>query len=346
MGHVMRSAVLAAHLQDQGHQVTFVSHDGGLRYLQKHARRWPTIGIVGMGSKITNNVVSPLGTFISNACKLAAGAQHNMLANMSFVTQFPDVVITDFEPATARYAMFMGKPLIAVDNIHFLNHCQHRPEMIQSRDYSAASFMYTICENLIPFAHRYLITTFAAAPLLRSTTSLHLPILRAEILAAKETAATGEHIVAYFNDKADHASLASMLQTVNVPVLLYGKSTQKKRQTDGNITFCPFSDADFIRDVAAARGVIGGSGFTFMTEAIFLGKPMLAVPYGMQFEQILNANYLSALGYGERCDRLTLLALQSFMKNVPRYADKLREFRHDGNHDLFDSVDRALREVA
>jgi uncharacterized protein (TIGR00661 family) len=298
-----------------------------------------------MHSKITRNVVSPFGTLVANALRQSKGVWGNMLASMEMVTKLPDVVITDFEPTTAHYALTMSKPLIAVDNVHFLNHCTHPASLINS-DYSAAAFMYEVCENLIPTARRYLVTTFAQAPVLRPTTTLHLPILREEILSAKDSASCGEHVVAYFNDKADHAMLARVFQKASAPIFLYGKASQKHRKQEGNVTFCPFSDEAFIQDVASSRAVIGGSGFTFMTEAIFLGKPMFALPYEMQFEQILNANYLEALGYGERCRHMTPESLRSFLDNVPRYTEKLQEFRHDGNADLFASVERALQEVA
>lgn len=343
MGHAMRSAVLARHLQSRGHELTFVSHDGALSYLRRKTS-FPTIGVVGMNSHISRNRVSPLGTLLKNVVDLYDGGPANMLSTMAMVTQMPDVVITDFEPTTAHYALAMRKPLIAVDNVHFLNHCDHPPELINS-DYSAARLMYEVCETLIPSAHRYLVTSFARATVLRPLTSLHLPILRENILEAKAHVGTGTHIVAYFNSKADHATLASVFKASPIPVRLYGKDTQRRETKDGNLTFCPFSDEAFIRDVATSCAVVGGSGFTFMTEAIFFGKPMLALPYEMQFEQILNANYLAALGYGERCHLLTEQTLRKFLDNVPVYAEKLKEFRHDGNRDLFASVDRALTEV-
>jgi uncharacterized protein (TIGR00661 family) len=344
MGHAMRSAVLARHLQSAGHELTFVSHDGALSYLRKKTD-FPTIGVVGMNSHITRNRVSPLGTLLTNIVTLYDGAPANMLSTIEMAAKMPDVVITDFEPTTAHYALAMRKPLIAVDNVHFLNHCKHSPELING-DYSAARLMYEVCETLIPSAHRYLVTTFAGAPVCRPLTSLHLPILREKILEAKTGVSEGSHIVAYFNSKADHRELAAVFRNSEIPVRLYGKDSQKREQTDGNLTLCPFSDESFIQDVATSFAVIGGSGFTFMTEAIFFGKPMFALPYEMQFEQILNANYLAALGYGERCRQLTNDTLRTFLDNVPTYAEKLKGFRHDGNQGLFESVDRALKEVA
>jgi UDP:flavonoid glycosyltransferase YjiC (YdhE family) len=76
-----------------------------------------------------------------------------------------------------------------------------------------------------------------------------------------------------------------------------------------------------------------------MTEAIHLGKPMLAMPFDGQAEQILNANYLVRLGWGERCAQLTADALRSFLGRAPAYAERLKTFVHDGNAELFRSID-------
>jgi uncharacterized protein (TIGR00661 family) len=61
---------------------------------------------------------------------------------------------------------------------------------------------------------------------------------------------------------------------------------------EGNLRYQPFGEATFIDDLASCRAVIAGGGFTLMGEAVYLHKPMLAVPVGRQFEQVLNARYL------------------------------------------------------
>jgi len=341
MGHAMRSDVVAKHLQALGHSITFASSGPALRYLK---RRWPAFPVMGLGAIIKNNQVRPEATLLMNSLKSLVAAPLNFLALLNAtLTVHADVVISDFEPWSARYAHLTGKPLIAIDNIHFMNRCTH-PTDVLVHDRAAAALMYPIVDNLVPCARRYLVTTFAYAPVCRDQTSLHLPILRPEILRSRGALQSG-HVVTYFNAKADHARLIDVLHQVGVPCRAYGMHGLTQPIRSRNVTLCPFSDAAFIADVASAQAVIAGAGFTLMTEAIYLGKPMLAVPFAGQFEQILNANYLARLGYGERSAELTAAELRNFLWKLPMYRARLSTFRHDGNRELLHSVRQALAEV-
>jgi uncharacterized protein (TIGR00661 family) len=254
------------------------------------------------------------------------------------------MVITDFDPWTARYAWLTGLPLLAVDNIHFMNRCSHPRELIVG-DLQAAALMYPVVDQVVPNAGHYMVTTFVAAPPCKPATTLHLPILRPEVLAAKRPESRNL-LVAYFNDKADHNALAAAFSGAGLPVRLYGEKGRTTTTSNGAVTRCPFSDAAFIADMAHCTAVVGGAGFTFMTEAIYLGKPVLAVPFGGHFEQILNANYLELLGYGERGCDLSADRIRSFLSRVPGYAANLRGFVHDGNAELLTSVEQALGAMA
>jgi len=340
----MRSLVVARHLRDQGHYVELASSGPAFDYLQA---RWPwkLTKIGGLSAVIVDNKVCPVSTLEANVKKLRRNAATNLLASFGVaIAVHPNVVITDFDPWSSSYATLMGLPLVAVDNVLFMTRCAHPPELLEE-DWLAWDLMYPIVDSVVPFANRYLVTTFVAAPISRERTTLHLPILRDEILQAKG-AATKSQVVAYFNDKADHATVVDVLKQVDVPFRVYGRRSVTREVVDRNVTWCPFSERGIISDMATSIAVIGGSGFTLMTEAIYLGKPMLAMPFGYQGEQILNALYLAWLGYGERCKRLTPDALRSFLDRTPEYAERLRSFVHDGNRELLASVDEAIREAA
>jgi uncharacterized protein (TIGR00661 family) len=343
MGHAMRSAVVARHLENVGHRVNFASSGSALNYLSK---MWPgqVTRVAGLTTVVHKNGIAPEATVAVNALAQVFALPLHALSFLSVSYDRPDVVVSDFDPWTARYAWLTGTPLVAVDNVHFMNRCDHPAEAVLS-DLNAAALMFPTVENMVPGASEYLVTTFVNAPVRKSRTSLHLPILRPEVLAAKCATDNG-HIVAYFNDRSDHEARTAALSQVGVPVRLYGQKGRTTETTYGNLTLCPFSDASFIADMANCRAVIGGAGFTFMTEAIYLGKPMLALPFRGQFEQILNANYLQLLGYGERCCALTGDAVRSFLGRVPFYADRLRSFVHDGNSELLTSVVRAIHMAA
>ena len=71
-----------------------------------------------------------------------------------------------------------------------------------------------------------------------------------------------------------------------------------RRQRDGNLLYRPFANEAFIDDLRTSRGVVASAGYSLMSEAVYLRKPMLALPLAGQFEQEMNARYLASLGYG------------------------------------------------
>ena len=105
--------------------------------------------------------------------------------------------------------------------------------------------------------------------------------------------------------------------------------------------------AGFVDDLASSRGVIAGGGFTLMGEAVYLHKPMLAVPLQHQFEQVMNARYLEQLGFGRMAKSLTDPAVvRDFVAAIPGCEEKLAGYRQEGNQLLFHKVDELLDRAA
>ena len=105
----------------------------------------------------------------------------------------------------------------------------------------------------------------------------------------------------------------------------------------------PFSEDGFIDDLASSRAVIAGGGFTLMGEAVYLRKPMLAVPMRRQFEQVMNAMYLEEVGYGQYAKTLDDPAtVKRFLEAVPSCEEKLGGYSQNGNQMLFNALDQAL----
>jgi uncharacterized protein (TIGR00661 family) len=59
---------------------------------------------------------------------------------------------------------------------------------------------------------------------------------------------------------------------------------------------------EFVHDLARCACVVSTAGHQLISEACFLGKPMLAIPEPGQYEQYINAFYLEKVGGGRRCD--------------------------------------------
>jgi uncharacterized protein (TIGR00661 family) len=165
--------------------------------------------------------------------------------------------------------------------------------------------------------------------------------VRPEILAAK--AEKGEHLLVYQTAEGND-SLVETLKKTGIPCRMYGmRRDLKEDQAEGNLLFRPFSEAGFITDLATSRGVIAGGGFTLMGEAVYLHKPMLSVPIGGQFEQVLNGRYLARENFGAMAANLDdPKTVFSFVESLPRYEESLAAYQQDGNKLLLQALDGIL----
>lgn len=114
---------------------------------------------------------------------------------------------------------------------------------------------------------------------------------------------------------------------------------------EGTLTFRPFSNDGFVEDLRTCRGVVASAGFSLMSEAVYLHKPMLAIPLAGQFEQIMNARYLERLGFGVAADSIDEAALERFLEREERHAEALAEYSQDGNVETLETVEQALAEL-
>lgn len=342
MGHATRSDVIARHLVARGHQIQFTCSKGrAFDYLQS---RWGPNSVTmvpGYRLVIENNRVLLTRTLLSNtATHIVVSVAHVFSA---FTVSAPDIVIDDFCAWTARYAKYMHKPLIAIDNIHLITRCRHSPDWIEAhRDEAAAAMLTT--QLMVPEARFYFILAFTrGAPVIQPLTGLHMPVVRDSILTQPRS--DEGHLVVYFNDRADWPSILNALSRSGWPVHVYGCQRVRERSVTGNVTLCPLSEAEFARDLASCHAVVSGAGFSFLSEALALKKPLLAVPYAGSFEQILNGRYLEQEGFGAWSPSLTDDSLQRFLGRLEPIRQRLEAFPYQGNQELLSNLDRLLETI-
>ncbi len=343
MGHAMRSRVVLEHLVAAGHEVEIMVSNRAADYL---GQRFAGVNkIHGLHMISDENRIRRGKTLWSNILKGATGVPRNISAYFELVERFePEVVISDFESWTYLYGKNHRLPVISIDNMQIINRCEH-PEEVLRGERANYAFTKTFVKSKLPFCDHYLITTFFHPEVDKKNTSLHPPILRPEILAAKPS--PGEHLLVY-QTKAGYEALMTALQKSGVECRIYGMRRDiASEEIEGNLRFRPFSEDGFIEDLATARAVVAGSGFTLMGEAVYLRKPMLAIPLEGQFEQLLNARYLEHEGYGQAAgETIDENALSQFLGEVPRYQEALAGYSQDGNRDLLDAVDHHLDKAA
>ena len=343
MGHAIRSRVILKHLFAQGHEVTVMASGRAVDFLQKH---FPDVRrIHGLHIIYDENEVKLGRTLWSNVLHGVAAVPKQIAAYFDLIDEFrPEGVVSDFESWTYWYAKTHGLPIISIDNMQVLNRCKHPRDVIRGYDIDfelARAFV----KSKLPFCDHYLVISFFLPPLARKKTTLVPPILRDEILQAKRT--RGDHVLVYQTAEGNDG-LAQTLQAAGVECRVYGmRRTIKEEQVEGNLRYRPFSESAFVDDLTSAKAVIAGGGFTLMGECVYLHKPVLSVPVGGQFEQVLNARWLERLGYGQFAPSLEdPTVIHHFLKNLPKHEDSLATYAQDGNTAVFNAVNERLDAMA
>jgi uncharacterized protein (TIGR00661 family) len=338
LGHATRSRVVAGHLIDQGHEVKMAASGRALPYLQEQL---PDVQeIWGTSFGLEQGQVNTWKTFTSNVRGGMRGVPEDWRHGERIVKSFgPDLVISDFEGFTYTLAKLRRLPAISIDNIQMVDRCYHDADILRGvrGDYMEAR---AFVGSKLPRADRYLITTFFRPPTRKRRTELVPSILRQEIVDARPE--PGEHLLVYgrIGEEAMKA-----LGATGVPCLVYGARDGLTADVqEGNLTYRPFANEVFVDDLRTCRGVVASAGYSLMSEAVYLRKPMLGVPLAGQFEQEMNARYLQRLGYGVAARALDASALERFLEGEPTFAEALADYRQNGNEETLATVDRVIEE--
>ena len=330
-GHSSRAYEILTHLIKQGHLVKVASYDRGYRNLKD---RFDVIEISGLSIVSQDNKISTIRTLLENLKALPDGIKSFHSLRSQLFKQFkPDCVITDFEPMTAYLANYYHIPLVSLDNQHRMRYMEYeRPEEL-SKD---ALVTESVIRAMIPKPDISLITTFHFGQVKNEHSFLFPPILRERIL--KLTPSEGRHILVYATAGFD--SLISLLSKFRrEKFLIYGYDQNVE---EGNLHFRPFSQTDFLHDLASSKAVIATAGFTLITEALYLAKPYFALPMEGQFEQALNALMLDQLGFGKSSFDLHSDQIAAFIYRIPDYKKNLKNYPHEGNQKIKEFLDKLL----
>ncbi len=342
MGHAIRSRVILDHLVAVGHDVEIMASSRAADFLS--SRYSGVHRIHGMHIIVEKNRVRKDHTLWSNILDGRAAIPKQIKSYFELVEHFmPEVVISDFESWTYLYAKLHHIPVLSIDNMQIINRCSHRDAILkdESKNFKLTK---TFIKAKLPRCDHYFITTFFYPEIRKKRTSLHPCILRDEILKAKIK--RGDHLLIYQTSEGHEALVNALLQT-GLECRIYGmKRNIDADHVEGNLCYRPFSENRFIEDLASARAVIAGGGFTTMGECVYLHKPLLAIPISGQFEQALNARYLDSEGYGRWAEEITEDVLSEFIKDIPKCEERLASYSQDGNKDILLAIDEQLDKTA
>lgn len=335
MGHATRSSVVIRHLLKQ-HNVIAVSSARAFTFLND---LFPgkVYEIKGFHFAYKNAVVSTFGTFKLNAKAAPKNLAYNLKRYNEIEKKFkPDLVITDFESSAYYYAKYRNIPVISIDNMQIMNR-RKLAITIPKEEKNNYSLAKNIVKVKVPSCNHYLITSFFAAEIEKKNTSIVPPIIRDEIIQVSTS--IKNHILVYQSSSAQNTMVDVLKQLPNEHFIVYGFN---KDEELGNITFKKFSQTGFINDLASCKAVISNGGFSLISEAVYLHKPVYSFPVKNQFEQFMNAAYIEQLGYGRHFESIQIDSLKSFLYDLETFRKTISSYEQKGNEILFEELEMLI----
>lgn len=328
-GHSSRAREIMNYLESNGHIIKAVSYGRGYGNLAPH---FDVEKIHGLHFAYKNNEVRYLETAFSN---LLSGRR--MAGSIERVSNLadefgPNIVFSDFEPVSCIVANIKKLPLISIDNQHRLNNTR----IEYPKKYKKEALAAIAVTNLMIFGSKAcLVTDFARPQVTSKKTFLFPPILRREVLEAETS--EGDYILVYLTSQ--FSRLIEIFRGIRKKFVIYGFNRDEE---EGNLVFKKAGQDNFLKDLAGCQGVVANAGFTLITEALYLGKPYLALPVGGQFEQVFNAYTLEKLGYGKYWDELDKERIESFLFNLGFYRENLASYHKEDNSKIFQKIDELI----
>jgi uncharacterized protein (TIGR00661 family) len=340
LGHATRSKVVISHLLAHGHQVQVVSSS---RAYQMLAAAFPgrVHEIRGFHLAYRGLAVSRVRTAILTLRTAPDDLRINFAKYRELLAGFrPELIISDFESFSYLFAKTRRLPIISIDNMQIISRAKLNVAVppAERGNYELAK---SIVRAKLPRSRHYFVTTFFDLPLSRPNTTLVPPIIRPEILAALPT--RGRHVLVYQSATTQQNLVPLLQQLPDQEFRVYGFN---KEEDHGNVQLRAFSEAGFITDLASCRAVVTNGGFSLISEAVFLHKPICAIPIPAQFEQWLNAAQVEKMGYGRHFAAITPDGLRAFLDGVAAFETALAGYQQQGNEALFAQLDAALGLVA
>jgi uncharacterized protein (TIGR00661 family) len=253
----------------------------------------------------------------------------------------PALAITDFEPLLPRAAERCDIPYLSLDHQHFL----------LTQDLSGLPWQLRWKAWLvglpIPLFYRRqrrtIVSSFYAPPLKRGCRGIVQTgvLLRPEILAARPV--VGRHLLVYLR-RFVRPDLIRALQQCGREVRIYGLGL---RPPEGNLRYCEVDEQNFLNDLVSCDAVISNAGNQLVGEALFLRKPLLALPETGNFEQAINAHFVRQVGAGDWVDfdRVQEADLREFLQRVPAFRQSIRPENVAGNETVLALIREELAAV-
>ncbi|MGZ8136205.1 MAG: MJ1255/VC2487 family glycosyltransferase [Methylococcaceae bacterium] len=323
-GHITRARVMAKELYAAGVDVTY-------QFTGRQADKYFDMEIFGDYQTRTGLTFSTNNGQVSYL-KTALTAKPISFIKDTKALDFSgyDLVISDFEPVTAWAAKLKKRKVLGIGHQYAFN---HKIPKAGSDPLAKQIMKYFAPADVSVGVHWHHFGQPILPPIIET------PETPRRIIKNK--------IIVYLPFENQHEVIKLLSPFENFQFHIYAPEVVLSKFE--HITCNPLSLVGFQKDLYDCGGIITNAGFELASEALQLGKKILAKPLHAQMEQISNAAALHELGYGHIMNDMDIMMIEHWLHDdhavritYPNIAKVLVQWIQDGmpimDDDFIESV--------
>jgi len=330
-GHASQSQALVTKLLARGHRVVLITFGDGLRALRD---AFPVEVPIVVPTHFPGIWVEMGPHGIDLAASAANGRALDARGDawsfdlceqvIEHLGGEPDIVLTDYEPASAQVAYMIGAPLVTTE-LHGKFLMYQTPDVGRfSRWTEAAKLRY-----FFPAADRRISTSFFPMDWAsddRYPGEVLEPILRSDVTSLSPES-DPDTVVVYMSPYGPMRQTPEEILEIlgRFPALrfeVFHKEPVQRIPT--NVSVSPFDRERFVKVLATSSGVVSTAGHSLISECLYLHKPVLGIPFD-NYEQRFNAAMLEHCGIGMHTDLLASAQVEQFLGRREEFAENARQ---------------------
>ncbi len=303
-GHTYRQLPIIDALIAEGHEVAIFAYGMALEKFNAYYAHNPAVKIFQVANEFILGNKDGLDYAASAvSSQNSQDFTHINLRALSLYNDIPDCVISDYEKISAQVAFRYNVPLVTIDQQSKFMLIGNPPDEIQR----IRTFFPTATK-------RVALSFFNVTPIEYCDAKVILmpPVLRPEILELKGKQQFSIITILVYNS-AMYPLNIERLQALFVNF------------ADVRFIFFPNHTDNYLDILGGCHGIISTAGHSLLSEAMYLQKPVLAIPSPI-FEQQLNAKTISENGFGMECSEveLSISIIQEFLQRLNEFKQKIQ----------------------
>lgn len=334
LGHAIREAILIEALLLRGARVaTLLGRQAAGYFRDKAPRDLPCFEVASPWITTNREGIDWTDTTERNEadlCRLATSAHRAYAWTEKVLDGPPDLCISDYEPSTAAYAYQHDCPLVTVDQ-------QSKYLGYATMDIGRASRQEerSRLKYFFPYAEARLAVSFfrvGNCPDPEFDVNLFPAPVRPQIASRGRAPGDPHRVVVYLSPYGPTAQTIAELTDVlahfptHTFALYDGLSRIEPGPAAHNVEVKTVHGGTFIDDLVRSGAVVTTAGHTLISECLYLGRPVHAIPLAT-YDQRYCAAMIETLGVGTQAHRLERESLALFLERAPELTKSIASNR-------------------